>query len=196
MNLVQLPSRVFCLNPRIETAKPNLLRRWLERALGPLLDRRPVSDEEVVRAIRSVPCHFTNLTQTPASVVFSTPSTIVSRTSNAAVTAGNAVAADSSGNWGPAAASSAILSGSSGIGVALDSAPGTGQGFQVWTSGTINLGATLQIGQVYVVSNTSGAICPYSDLTAGQYVTVLGVAITAALLYSPGGPIVSGVAHY
>lgn len=46
----------------------------------------------------------------------------------------------------------------------------------------INLGATLTVGEVYVVSATVGAIAPIGDLTSGQYVTVLGVATTTALL--------------
>ena len=48
--------------------------------------------------------------------------------------------------------------------------------------GLINLGATLAVGQVYVVSATKGAIAPYGDLTTNDYVTILGVATTTALL--------------
>lgn len=48
--------------------------------------------------------------------------------------------------------------------------------------GDVNLGATLTIGETYVVSATKGAICPLSDLTTGDYVTVLGVASAAGTL--------------
>jgi len=46
----------------------------------------------------------------------------------------------------------------------------------------INLGATLVVGETYVVSTTVGAIAPIADLTTGHYVTILGTAKTAAIL--------------
>lgn len=46
----------------------------------------------------------------------------------------------------------------------------------------INLGATLAVGTVYAVSATKGAIAPIADITSTQYVTVIGIATTAALL--------------
>jgi NADPH-dependent curcumin reductase CurA len=46
----------------------------------------------------------------------------------------------------------------------------------------INLGATLAKGEVYAVSATAGAIAPIGDITSGQYVTVIGIATTTALL--------------
>lgn len=46
----------------------------------------------------------------------------------------------------------------------------------------VNLGATLTVGTVYSVSATAGAICPVADISSTQYVTVIGVAKTAALL--------------
>ena len=54
--------------------------------------------------------------------------------------------------------------------------------FLMAVDGLINLGATLAVGQVYVVSATKGAIAPYGDLTTNDYVTILGVATTTALL--------------
>jgi len=46
----------------------------------------------------------------------------------------------------------------------------------------VNLGATLAVGTVYAVSTTAGGIAPIADLAAGDYITTLGVATTAALL--------------
>lgn len=46
----------------------------------------------------------------------------------------------------------------------------------------VNLGATLAVGTVYAVSATKGGIAPIADLASGDYITVLGVAVTAALL--------------
>ena len=54
----------------------------------------------------------------------------------------------------------------------------------------VNLGATLEVGQIYVVSATKGAIAPYGDLIASDYVIILGVAKTTAVLqqlFSPTG---------
>ncbi len=48
--------------------------------------------------------------------------------------------------------------------------------------GLVNLGATLAVGQVYCVSATAGAICPYADLVTGEFVCILGIATTTALL--------------
>lgn len=46
----------------------------------------------------------------------------------------------------------------------------------------INLGATLAVGTVYAVSATKGAIAPVADISSTQYVTVIGIATTTALL--------------
>lgn len=60
------------------------------------------------------------------------------------------------------------------------------------TSGTILIGATLVVGELYVVSATKGGICPIGDLTTGDYVTILGVASSASTLAldpSPSGTV-------
>ena len=54
--------------------------------------------------------------------------------------------------------------------------------FLLGVDGLLNLGATLAVGQVYVCSATKGGIAPYADLTTNDYVTILGVATTTALL--------------
>lgn len=46
----------------------------------------------------------------------------------------------------------------------------------------VNLGATLVVGETYVVSATAGAIAPIADLTTGDYPVILGSAKTASLL--------------
>lgn len=54
--------------------------------------------------------------------------------------------------------------------------------FTMATSGPIDLGATLTVGETYVVSATPGKIAPIGDLVTGDYPTHLGVAITAGKL--------------
>jgi hypothetical protein len=50
----------------------------------------------------------------------------------------------------------------------------------------INLGATLAVGETYVVSAALGAIAPVADLVSTNFVTVLGVAnTTATLIFNP-----------
>jgi len=46
----------------------------------------------------------------------------------------------------------------------------------------VNLGATLAVGEVYGVSAAVGAIAPISDITSTQFVSVIGIATTTALL--------------
>lgn len=55
----------------------------------------------------------------------------------------------------------------------------------------IDIGGTVTVGQIYVVSVNSGGIAPYSDLATGDYVSVIGVGKTTTniLLY----PAASGV---
>ncbi len=61
--------------------------------------------------------------------------------------------------------------------------PGVADDYAIMlTAGTINMGGTLAVGQVYVVSVNAGGVAPYSDLGSGDYVTILGVATTTAIL--------------
>ena len=52
----------------------------------------------------------------------------------------------------------------------------------VITAGRVDLGATLTVGETYVVSGTAGAVAPIGDLATGDYVTHLGVAKAADAL--------------
>lgn len=91
------------------------------------------------------------------------------------------------GTW--IASTNASAAGSQVDGIAL-SGGATGQPFTYQKSGNVNLGATLLVGKIYVLS-ASGAISQVDDVATGDYVTVLGVATTAALLKM--GIVVSGV---
>lgn len=62
-------------------------------------------------------------------------------------------------------------------GIALNGAS-SGQPVEVQKSGNIDLGATLLVGKVYVLS-TSGAIAPVDDIAGTEFVTVIGVASAA-----------------
>lgn len=66
-------------------------------------------------------------------------------------------------------------------GIALNGAS-TGQQCIVAVAGDLNPGATVAVGETYVVSATAGKICPIGDLTTSDYVSILGVATTASNL--------------
>jgi hypothetical protein len=69
------------------------------------------------------------------------------------------------------------------VGVFLTAA--STNGYAVFAEGaglTINLGATLVVGETYCVSATKGAICPIADLTTGDFPCLIGTAITTSAL--------------
>jgi hypothetical protein len=59
---------------------------------------------------------------------------------------------------------------------------GASQPVVVQTGGKINLGATLVAGEVYFQSETPGGIQPYADLVTGEYVGIVGVAVSTSEL--------------
>jgi len=67
------------------------------------------------------------------------------------------------------------------IGIALNNGADGQPGSYAPSGSVVNLGVTLTVGTIYVLS-AAGKIAPSTDLASGDYVTVLGVATTAALL--------------
>lgn len=98
-------------------------------------------------------------------------------TAGATITAGQAVRRNAAGLVVLAQADEAATADADGI--ALNGAA-NGQPVAYHTGGGINMGATLVVGMVYAVSAAAaGGIAPITDLTAGDFVTVLGVATAA-----------------
>lgn len=52
----------------------------------------------------------------------------------------------------------------------------------VQTSGNITIGASLTAGTTYYLSDTPGGICPLADVGSGEYVVIIGVATSTAIL--------------
>ena len=50
------------------------------------------------------------------------------------------------------------------------------------TEGLVAIGATVAIGTVYVISPTAGSIMPSADLASDDYVSILGVGTTTAII--------------
>lgn len=113
-------------------------------------------------------------------------------TAGATVTAGQPIYQDANDNFRakPAIATSAATARDALI--ALHGAA-AGQPLTVLEWGRYTAGGTLVVGTVYAVSAAAaGGIAPIADLATGNFVTVLGVAVSAAdLMFDP---IVSGVA--
>jgi hypothetical protein len=59
----------------------------------------------------------------------------------------------------------------------------SGQPIVYQSTGNINLGATLAVGETYVVSDAvAGQIVPIGDLGSGDFVCILGVATSTSIL--------------
>lgn len=123
-----------------------------------------------------------DLTVTAGSVVAGSNATIDKRyLAGATITAGQTVYLDTSTNtWLLAdcdsSATTAVLAG-----VALNGAA-SGQPLHVLTAGQLTAGATVTVGEIYVLSGTAGGIAPEGDLASGDYVSVLGVGISATVI--------------
>lgn len=121
-----------------------------------------------------------DLTQTAANVRQTSTTQIMTVTAGASVTPGMPVyrlAAD--GEYYPGDASA--LASADVKGIALGYAD-DGDPFSLAVGGDVDLGATLTVAEVYVVSDTAGAIMPAGDVSSGEFLTVLGVATTAGNL--------------
>ena len=115
-----------------------------------------------------------DLVITPASVLASSNSVVLSGIAGAAITAGQSVSRASSGNF-VLADNNAAAPANSAVGVALNNAA-AGQPVDVQAGGDITIGATMIKGAAYYLSATAGGISPFADLAAGQGVSLLGVA--------------------
>lgn len=128
-----------------------------------------------------------DLVITEANMLPATGSVVQDATAAVAVAIGKSVYFDETTNkWSLADANgTAITAGSGGCGIATSGAAGNNQVFKKWSQGSLAFGAILTVGQIYCVSRAAGMICPYGDLIAGDYVTILGVATTTSNLASP-----------
>ena len=123
-----------------------------------------------------------DLSVTAASVAPGTGAQIQTATSGATLTAGQVIyldTADSNKAKLSDANAGALLAEVAGITV---NGAASGQPIRYQKSGSINVGATLTVGQTYINSTNAGGIAPISDLQTGSYVSILGVATSATNL--------------
>lgn len=98
------------------------------------------------------------------------------------ITAGQPVYKDSAdGLWKKADNNSATAAVRLPGGIALNGG-GNGQPVRVHKSGDLNVGSILTPGVAYYLSDTAGGICPYADLTTGEYPCFIGIAKSASVL--------------
>lgn len=126
---------------------------------------------------------MTDISVTPANVVASTGAQKKTLLAGGTITAGMAVYFDSSVTppTVKAADADATALTADAKGIALNGGS-VGQPITVQTGGRINPGGTVVVGEIYVVSGAAGGIAPEGDLAAGDWVTVLGIGVTAALI--------------
>lgn len=117
-----------------------------------------------------------DLTITAASVAAGSGAKVVKQyNAGASVTAGQVLYLDSATNTLKLADNdSATAAVRSPVGIALHAAA-SGQPLAYLSQGSITIGATTAVGEVYVLSSTAGGICPHADVGAGDYNTIIGV---------------------
>lgn len=121
-----------------------------------------------------------DLTITAANVV-TTSSNKRTGTAGATITAGQALYLDSTTNTLKLADTDASALAAACVGIALHGAS-SGQPITYQTAGDIVIGATVAVGEVYVLSGTAGGIAPVADLANGDYTCFIGIGKTATTI--------------
>ena len=129
----------------------------------------------------AVPSYAVDLSITAASVT-TTSTSFRDITAGATITAGQAIYQDSTDNdKGKLADANDTSAKAVVVGIALHGAA-SGQPLRIQTGGNITIGATVTVGKVYVLSETAGGIKPIDDIDMSDYVTVIGVGTTTAII--------------
>ena len=124
---------------------------------------------------------MTDLVVTPAGVIKGADAATSTKVALAAITAGQAVYLSSTGQVGLHDANSATAEVRIPYGIALCNAAAN-QPVVIQLEGEITMGATVEIGVVYLASPTPGGIMPSVDAASGDMINIIGVGKTAAVL--------------
>jgi hypothetical protein len=134
---------------------------------------------------------MTDLVVTAANVLEGTAARKQTGVAGSTITQGQSVFVDSSGQLQPAQKD--VDAGSAAaVGIALTAAE-AGQPVVYQSGGEMDVGATLAVGETYVVGAAGGGIAPIADLLTTEFATILGIATAAGVLKL--GILQSGVAH-
>lgn len=121
-----------------------------------------------------------DLSITAANVVAGTGATFKDGTAGATILAGQPCYLDSATTTYKLGICNALAA-SDVIGIAMHNAL-TGHPLRMQTGGEITIGATVEIGRVYVLSVNAGMIGVAADLSAGEFPFVIGIGKTAAII--------------
>jgi uncharacterized membrane protein YgdD (TMEM256/DUF423 family) len=100
----------------------------------------------------------------------------------ATASAGQSAYRDAADSKYKLADSNASVATAAAVGIFVTPGVDTGYGYVATGGSIILVGTTMVVGTVYCVGTTAGSIVPISDLTTGDYVTILGTAATATQL--------------
>jgi hypothetical protein len=120
-----------------------------------------------------------DLTVTAASVARGTAATQATGTAGATLTAGQTVYLDSTTSTIKLADCDGATALQDTVGIMLHGCL-SGQPATYQKGGNINPGATVVVGETYVLSDTPGGIMPIADLETGDTVVYLGIGTTAS----------------
>lgn len=120
-----------------------------------------------------------DLSITPANVIAAEGASKAEYVAGATIAAGDAVYIDT--------ANSNVLKLAQADGTALEATvagialcgASTGQPCLIATAGDVDLGATLTVAQIYILSANAGKICAASELASSSYCSIIGVADAA-----------------
>lgn len=127
-------------------------------------------------------CHATDVSVTAANVVPATGYRYIDGTAGETITAGQTLYfKESDQRYWKADSDSATAAVRTLAGIALNGAS-AGQPLRVFLGGNITIGGTVTVGTIYVLSDTAGGIMPAADLETGDYVTIVGIATTSAII--------------
>lgn len=131
-----------------------------------------------------------DLSQTPANVKLQSVAAVSVDIAGETLTQGEPIRLEG-GKWYRAEAGDTAAKANC-DGMAMTPAAVDGRFVRVLSGADIDVGATLTVGEVYVVSANAGKIAPIGDLVSTDFVTTLGVAVAAGSLRFEPQP--SGVA--
>jgi hypothetical protein len=125
---------------------------------------------------------MTDLSVTAASVVPGVNAILDHGTGGETIAAGKYIYMSSTTKkWMLADSNSATAEARAATAVALNGVS-LNQPITVQKGGQVTAGATLTPGVQYYLSDTPGGICPVADVGSGEYVCLLGVALSASVL--------------
>ena len=121
-----------------------------------------------------------DISVTAANVVKGSGAVTQNGTAGATITAGQSIYLDTVAGTLKLADADVVASAAA-AGIALHGAS-LNQPLAYQSAGQITIGGTVVVGTVYVVSITAGGVAPLADIASGDFVTVLGIGVTTAII--------------